>query len=439
MKRIPVMLFVPLLLTAAGLPAADRSTAPVVADGLRLCDVYSVRDYGARGDGVADDTAAFQRALDAAGRAGGGIVWACRGSYFFAGHLDVPPGVALRGVWESVPSHPGLRDPGKAHPLQQGTTLLVTENAGKELGPPFITLHDNSTLRGVTLYYPRQATDAAPTPYPWAVALRGDNPALLDVELLNPYQGIDASKNQRHLIRNVSGQPLRRGVWVDAIYDNGRIENVHFNPWWSYKTPVYHWQTENGEAFLFGRSDWQSMTNTFCFGYKTGYRFVQTASGSANGSFVGIGADACNRAILLEQCNPGGLAITNGVFNAYHGPQPTMIEVTAGNTGTLRLLNCSFFWGQTYQIAHIGGNGTVSFSDCTFNSFSKKEETAPSIVALGGTLLVRGCEFRENRPQVELGSQVRKAIIMGNVFAGRSRIVNKSKGNVQIADNAADE
>lgn len=150
-------------------------------------------------------------------------------------------------------------------------------------------------------------------------------------------------------------------------------------------------------------------------------------------------ADACNRAILLEQCNPGGLAITNGVFNAYHGPQPTMIEVTAGNTGTLRLVSCSFFWGQTYRIAQISGSGTVSLSDCTFSGFSKKGEAGPLIVAQGGTLLVRGCEFRENRPQVELGQQVRKAIITGNVFTGTSRIVNKSKGNVQVADNAADE
>jgi hypothetical protein len=59
-----------------------------------------------------------------------------------------------------------------------------------------------------------------------------ENPAVQDVELLNPYLGIDASQNELHNIRNVTGQPLRRGIWVDAIYDIGRIENVHFNPWW---------------------------------------------------------------------------------------------------------------------------------------------------------------------------------------------------------------
>jgi len=60
------------------------------------------------------------------------------------------------------------------------------------------------------------------------------------------------------------------------------------------------------------------------------------------------------------------------------------------------------------------------------------------VSARAGTLLVRGCEFREDEPQIELHPDVRKAVITGNVFAGAARIVNHSKGNVQIAANAAD-
>jgi len=58
----------------------------------------SVKDFGATGDGKTDDTAAFQRALDAAAQAGGGTVHAPRGNYFFAGHLSVPVAVTLEGV-----------------------------------------------------------------------------------------------------------------------------------------------------------------------------------------------------------------------------------------------------------------------------------------------------------------------------------------------------
>ncbi|MER3472678.1 MAG: hypothetical protein C4335_01300 [Armatimonadota bacterium] len=109
-------------------------------------DVYNVRDFGAKGDGKTDDTAAFQRALDEAGKAGGGVVYAPRGNYLFRGHLIVPNGVTLKGVWESVPAHNGIRDAGLPKPTDDGTTFLVTEGAGSEEGPAFITLNTNSTL-----------------------------------------------------------------------------------------------------------------------------------------------------------------------------------------------------------------------------------------------------------------------------------------------------
>ncbi len=396
--------------------------------------VWNVYDFGAKGDGKADDTEAFQRALDAAGKAGGGTVLAPRGVYRFAGHLRVPPAVTLKGIWESVPAHNGLRDPGLPKPTDDGTTFLVTEGAGQENGPPFITLNTNSTLKGVVLYYPEQVADDAPRPYPWAIAMRGKNPAVLDCELLNPYQGIDATHNERHLIRNVYGQPLRCGVRVDAIYDIGRIENVHFNPWWSMKPKLRAWQMAHGEAFVFARSDWQYVLNTFCFGYHVGYRFVASPAGVCNGNFLGIGADDCETAVVVEQSAPMGLLITNGEFVSFRGPDPTMVEVGPGHTGTVRFVNCAF-WGPCHQIARIAGRGTVGFGDCTFVQWDARKEGRAALQASGGTILVRGCEFREDKPQIALGPQVRRAVIAENVVAGEVRITNQSAGNVRIADN----
>jgi len=398
--------------------------------------VYGVRAFGAVGDGQTDDTIAFQKALDAAGENGGGTVQVPRGNYFFAGHLNVPNAVALVGVWQSVPAHNGLRDRGLPKPTDDGTTFLVTEGAGNEEETAFITLNTNSTLKGVALYYPQQIADDVPQAYPWAVAMRGKNPAVLDVELLNPYNGIDASRNERHLIRNVHGQPLRRGVLVDAIYDIGRIENVHFNPWFSMKPGLFKWQMENGEAFIFGRSDWQYVTNTFCFGYKVGYKFIASRSGVCNGNFLGIGADDCYTALVVEQSAPFGLLITNGEFVSFHGPDPTMIEVTEANRGTIRFVNCAF-WGPCNQIAKIAGAGTVGFGDCTFTQWGGKEGTLPAIQAQSGTVLIRGCEFRQDRPQIRLGKDVRRAVIAENVFTGSERITNESAGNVQIGLNSS--
>jgi hypothetical protein len=389
-------------------------------------DVYSVGNFGAKGDGKTDDTAAFQSALDAAAKAGGGTVYAPQGNYLFAGHLVVPRAVTLKGSWESVPSHNGIRNPGGLKPTDGGTTFLVTENEGNEDGVPFIVLKDDSTLKGVVLYYPKQDPAEEPKAYPWAIAMRGNNPAVLAVELLNPYNGIDASHSARHLIRDVQGQPLRRGIFVDAIYDIGRIEDVHFNPWWSMKPRLFHWQEEHGEAFIFGRSDWQYVFNTFCFGYNVGYKFVKTKAGVCNGNFLGIGADDCFTAVEVENSASFGLLISNGEFTSFHGPDPTMVRVEADNSGVVRFENCAF-WGPCNQIAKIAGKGTVGFSDCTFVQWDGDKQGHEAIQAEGGSLLVRGCEFKQDKPQIKLGENVMHAVISDNIFKDKARIINNSK------------
>ena len=412
------------------------STATVL-DAVASPDILLVTDYGAKADGKSDDTAAFQKALDAAAKASGAIVYAPRGNYLFSGHLQVPSGVALKGVWESVPSHVGIRNAGLPKPTDDGTTFLVTEHRGNEAGPAFITLNHNSTLKGVVIYYPEQNPAEEPQPYPWAIALRGKNPAVLAVEMLNPYNGIDATHNERHLIRDVQGQPLRRGILVDDIYDIGRIENVHFNPWWSMQPKLFQWQQKEGEAFIFGRSDWQYVFNTFCFGYKVGYKFIQTKAGVCNGNFLGIGADDCFTALVVEQAAPMGLLITNGEFVSFHGPDPTMIRIEAGHSGSVRFVNCAF-WGPCHQIARIAGKGTVGFSDCTFMQWDQKKEGRHALQAEGGTLLVRGCEFQQDKPQIELGEGVRRAVISDNLLTGKMRVTNRSKGRVNNTNNLSD-
>jgi hypothetical protein len=398
-------------------------------------DIYSVRDFGALGDGKTDDTAAFQKALDATSKAGGGIVLAPRGNYFFAGQLNVPPAVTLKGIWESVPAHNGLRDAGLPKPTDDGTTFLITGNAGKEDGPPFVTLNHNSTLKGVVLYYPDQNPAEEPKPYPWAIAMRGKNPAVLAVELLNPYNGIDATHNERHLIRDVQGQPLRRGILVDAIYDIGRIENVHFNPWWSAKPKLLAWQQQHGEAFIFGRTDWQYVFNTFCFGYDIGYKFIQTSAGVCNGNFLGLGADDCFTAVVVEQSAPMGLLISNGEFVSFHGPDPTMVRVGTNHTGSVRFVN-SAFWGPCNQIARVAGQGTVGFSDCTFVQWDRNKEGRHALQIESGSVIVRGCEFHADRPQLKLGAAVRRAVVTDNLVTGATRFQNESSGTVVISNNA---
>jgi hypothetical protein len=59
--------------------------------------VFDVKQFGALGDGVKDDTAAIQRALRAAAEQGGGVVLLPQGRYAVSDALILPPRTVLRG------------------------------------------------------------------------------------------------------------------------------------------------------------------------------------------------------------------------------------------------------------------------------------------------------------------------------------------------------
>jgi hypothetical protein len=85
--------------TASGTGAVARTIAS------KLGDVVSVKDFGATGDGIVDDTAEIQAALDAL-ETNGGTVWFPPGKYVITATLLVPSGVVLQGsgigFWDTV-------------------------------------------------------------------------------------------------------------------------------------------------------------------------------------------------------------------------------------------------------------------------------------------------------------------------------------------------
>jgi hypothetical protein len=387
-----------------------------------------VRAYGAKGDGETDDTSAFQAALDAAAAAGGGAVECGIGNYLIKTHLSIPDNVTLSGVWQ-IPT---------AWSQYKGTTLLAVEGEGSEEGAPFISLGTNSTIKGITVYYPNQKPDAI-KPYPWCVAGRGgDNSSIVDCLLVNPYLGVDfgTRPSGRHYIRNLYGQPLRKGIYVDQCYDIGRIENVHFWPFWG-AGPAHagavKFMQENGEMCIFGRTDWEYVFNTFNWGYKIGYRFIQTAAGGTNGNFLGIGSDANETSVLVEASQPYGILITNGEFVAFQGKEPVEVRVESSNTGSVQFQNCAF-WGPAHHIASVAGKGVVTFNNCHFQEW---KEGVPAIQVLDAPVSIIGCTFSREAPQVELAESVPSAVIMGNQMKGKVDIINNSKGSVEIGMNVA--
>ncbi|MGQ9730567.1 MAG: glycosyl hydrolase family 28-related protein [Candidatus Zipacnadales bacterium] len=390
-------------------------------------------ELGVKADGQTDDTAALQAALNRAGETGGGIVYLPPGQYRIGGYLTIPSGVTLQGVWKA----PHYSSP------EVGTTLLAYAGRGSEDGPPFIMLETNSTIRGVTIYYPEQTvTDLQP--YPWTIQGRGTHLNVVDCTLLNPYKGIDFGTypHEMHYIRNLYGIPLKVGISLDKCTDIGRVENVHFNPnsWTRSGTPtaptgelgakLVEYMQANLVAFELGRSDWEFMFNTFVWGAKVGYRFYASERGPTNGNFLGIAADWCVIPLLVEQTQGPGLLITNGEFVG----SPTceaVVQIMPTHTGVLQLSNCSF-WGPHRQILRAEGSGVVSLSQCNFCQWAAG---VPAIQILSGSLILQASRFAHQGPHIHLERDVTSAVIMGNSFRGGPDISNASQGDVQIVGN----
>jgi hypothetical protein len=89
-------------------------------------------------------------------------------------------------------------------------------------------------------------------------------------------------------------------------------------------------------------------------------------------------------------------------------------------------------------VARIAGEGTVGFSDCTFTQWGGQAGDRHAIQVQSGTVLVRGCEFRQDRPQILLEKEVKRAIVTQNLFQGAERILNRSAGKTQISMNLSD-
>jgi hypothetical protein len=128
---------------------------------------WNVVDAGAVVDGQSDCAAVFQKLLDEAGKAGGGVVGVPAGRYRINSHLSIPANVTLQGVYRVPPTAGPQTVAG-----HDGSVLLAYAGRGSTDGPPFIRLAgNNAALAGLVVAYPEwRQSDVPPIPYPPCVS-----------------------------------------------------------------------------------------------------------------------------------------------------------------------------------------------------------------------------------------------------------------------------
>ena len=293
-----------------------------------------IRDFGAIGNGTADDGPALQAAVNALSPHGGTVQLGAR-TYRIATPVVISnAAVRVQGQGFSEGGNPG-----------EGTWLTCS-NPG--IFP--ITFQGTAARgAGVRDLAVREAHNAAfsgawvPTAYEWFFrvldCLGGvdfDNVMLAPVN-----KGILVKNSGRTDIRRLRGQCFTTGVEYDEIYDVARIASLHFWPFWSANDNVVRWQQNNGDALVFRRVDGVFVDQAFVLGARSMFRFASSAAGFTQKFSIGQAyADFVRHGILVEAAGTDGqvdaLTVQCELWNAAGAPLPGSVGIHV-NTSSSRI------------------------------------------------------------------------------------------------------
>jgi len=384
--RSAVRLSGPLLtsvLMLAGLPAATVAAEAV-----------SVREFGAVGDGQADDTEAFRSALAAAAQLPTGrSVEVPPGAYRITGPLTVEStllaGLAAGG-W-----------PADTRPLP---TLVVDVPAPL----PCIMAGTGASLHGLCFDFPYGGDPTRE--FGPCVQLSGGGVSLTNLLLHNPTEGImwDGAANIGRLnIENVFVVNARKcGVYVARTFDVATLRNVEV---WNYVPDLVNTCT----GFRLGHNDEIRLSHCAVVQAAIGFHFVETelpdgGTGSVWGGMDNCTVDFSGTGIKVDAASI--LRISGGSIWAHHfgvvvsGRSSVILtgaDVRANGGHGLHVLDCD----------------SVTVSGCLFKKNGTEWPDAAKVRLDGGrSVLISGCTFDDTSAGIHVGPGATRFSITGNVF-----------------------
>lgn len=396
--------------------------------------------YNAMNDGSADATSAFNDAISRAVVAGGGVVFVPSGSYRLEGNLNIPERVILRGEWVNPENNKEV----------QGTILMPYAGKGIEDGAPFIKVNRGAGIKNLSIWYPEQSAESV-SPYPWTIHCHpdgpqgsGNNTSVINVTLVNAYNGIKIgpNSNELHYIRNVYGTPLNQGIWLSQTTDIGRLMNVHFGPaYWSgsgltgapSEQRILTWMQNNTTTgIVMGRSDWEYIYDVSLVGFHTGVKIYKYTDHGPNGVIYGMQIDKSRIGIDLSDVSNIGWAITNSDIRV-EGEGSACI-LGGDNFRSIVQFNTCTFGGDPESAVKFTANSTgrLSFQNCTFEQWGHNGDD-PAIDCPKGSLSLLGNTFLLDKLHVRLGELCNNAQIVDNIFPSGINLENNSDGEILVS------
>ncbi len=330
----------------------------------KLGECISVKDFGAVGDGVTDDTSAIQAAINFANstvpissNVNHRVVHVPDGAYKCS-NLTLKLGVTLLG--------------GGPDNCQFVVTDLIN---------PVIKMENYSHVIGMSFYYPNQTMTGVPTAYPTTITSgstsSGSYGSICRVRAYGAYDFIVLTGCTKFLIRDIDGFPLHIGVQADTFLDGLNIENSRFNSSFAtYGATTLAWVFNNSTAYSIKRVDQPMLSSIFAFGYAKGIELDAGApSGSANMVLVSnFGFDICQVPISILH-HQDGVFFSNGCAtssSSYSGSTGLPCSISGGIAANQYVCFTNVSFRHYYESAILASTN-VQFVNCEFDDWNIRD------------------------------------------------------------------
>jgi hypothetical protein len=431
-------------LAAAPLPAYDfrkpgTPRRPARSDLI----VVTAAPHNAQGNGVTDDTAAFQSALAAAAANGGGTVFVPGGTYRLDGSLTIPGGVELRGIFDT-PNDTKVK----------GSLLNVHGGRNNAGGTPFIQLEAGSGVRGFTFHYPDQIYDSADTinygmvPYPFLIRGLGADIHVINLSATIPYQLLDLATHRcdRHFVDYVFATALKTGIHVGGGSVDGQLHNCQLNPSafthagafydsipFGTSDDIHKILWRDATPYLFGHMTGEILHQNFVFGGWRGFHLVAEGGEGPSGHCLGMGVDQCTNAMQIDAIGSGDLQPINSQIVTVNTTAGRYLETGASLEGTFRMFSSAGWGGHEFSAVINGGDVELQLFHLARDGESGvfKVLNDASLESIGGNLsdfLAAGQAFLTIAPTAE-------ASFTGNILNTTSGQMPANSANVTALGN----
>jgi hypothetical protein len=358
--------------------------------------VVNVRDFGAVGDGVADDTAAFQKAIEASAKKGlqvfvpPGRYRITKGLNLATQTLSGPP-VA---VWV-------------ADDVSMPTIVCSVNDA------PVFRLTKGACIHGLNIVCDWQGKE--PSPRPPVIEIAGVGCRVSETTIRSPWIGIAADGKS-----NVGRACIEKVFLVDCHHIGVRLTGTWDVSWvskvevWSPASKAF---PETGVAFQFGKNDVLLVSDCFAYRAQVGYQFLDEIQGceikgGTWGSMSNCVSDFCSTGVEIKGAHT--ISIVGGSHWSHFGG----LAVRSGEA-QVRVSGVELAANGAPALLVEGGN-LLTVSSCQIRRLQEGRHAPAVRIAGGKATVITGCVVESSTKAFDVRPDLKDVILQNNVVREKS-------------------